>query len=92
MSDRLPNSYSTYPDNYTQGSPTQQTQQRSPQQPQQLGSPPLVGISNGYRYQQQQQQQAQQQHSQQPGGEPMHGGVMSLTAQQQQVCLTLQLC
>jgi hypothetical protein len=88
MSDQLPNLYSAYPDNFSQGSPAQQAQQRSPQQPQQVGSqPPQAGISNGqvqYRYQQQQQQQQQ---AQQSGGEPAHGGVATLSVQQQQVCL-----
>jgi hypothetical protein len=87
MSDQLPNLYSAYPDSFSQGSPAQQAQQRSPQQPQQVGSQP-PGITNGqaqYRYQQQQQQQQQQ--AQQSGGEPTHGGVATLSVQQQQVCL-----
>ncbi len=73
MSDRLPNAYSTFPNNFPQGQPAQQAQHRPPQQPQQIGSqPPLVGISNEmwqqmqYRHQQQQHQQQQQQQMQQP--------------------------
>ena len=102
MSDRVPNAYSSLPNNFPQAPPTQQAQHRFPQQPQQVGSqPPVVGMTNEmwqqmqYRQQQQllqrqlqqQQQQQPQQQQQQPSGEQMHGGMMGLSLPQQQVCL-----
>src|SRR5712692_8971399 len=102
MSDRLPNAYPTFPDNFPHGPPAQQAQHHPPQQPQQAGSqPPLVEISNEvwqqmqYRHQQQQQQQQHQpqpqpqQQQQQSAGELMHGGGMNLSFPQRQVCLAL---
>ena len=69
MSDRLPNGYSGFPNNFSQGLPTQQAQHRPPQQPQLVGSQPgLVGIRTHEMWSQiqyRQQQQAQQQHQQQ---------------------------
>src|SRR6266852_5031026 len=72
MSDRLPNTYSAFPNNFPQAPPAQQAQHRPPQQPHQVGpQPPLVGVANEmwqqmqYRHQQQQQQQQQQQHQHQ---------------------------
>ena len=86
MSDRLPNAYSAFPNNFSQGIPNQQAQHRPLQQPQSVGSQPgLVGIRTPemwsqmqYRQQQQQQQQQQQAHQQQQQPPP------PLTLQQQQ--------
>jgi len=78
MSDRLPNGYSGFPNNFPQGLPAQQAQHRLPQQPQLVGSQPgLVGIRTPemwsqiqYRQQQQQQQHQQQQQQQQQQPQP----------------------
>ncbi|KAI0297271.1 hypothetical protein B0F90DRAFT_1740642 [Multifurca ochricompacta] len=98
MSDRLPNAYPAFPNNFPQGFPSQQAQHRPPQQQQQpLGTQPaLAGIRKPedprvwqqvqQRQQQQQQQQLQQQHS---GGEQIHGNVMNVSQQQQQQILQL---
>src|SRR5713226_1697841 len=98
MSDRLPNPYSTFPNNFPQGPPAQQAQHHPPQQPQRVGSQsPQVGISHEMReqmqFRHQQQQQLQQpqpqpqpQQQQQPAGELMQEG-LDLSLSQQQVCL-----
>src|SRR6266849_6159663 len=87
MSDRLPNTYSAFPNNFPQAPPAQQAQHRPPQQPHQVGpQPPLVGVANEM-WQQMQYRQQQQQQPQQSGGELMHGGGMNLSLPQQQVCL-----
>jgi hypothetical protein len=63
-----------------------QLHQLQQQQQQQLQ---LQQLQQQQQQQRQLQQQQAQQQAQQSGGEPTHGGVMSLSAQQQQVCLSL---
>ncbi|KAI9440121.1 hypothetical protein H4582DRAFT_1578721 [Lactarius indigo] len=93
MSDRVPNAYPNFPNNFSQGLSSQQAQHRPPQQLSSLGTQStLTGIRRPedravwQQSQQQRQQQQLQQQQQHSGGESMH----VTTPQQQQFLQFLQ--
>jgi transcription initiation factor TFIID subunit TAF12 len=103
MSDRLPNAYPNFANNFPQGLSSQQAQHRPPQQLSSLSTQPtLTGIrkpedvrawQQQMQQQRQQQQQAQQHQQQQLQQQQQHSGGESIHVttpqQQQQVCLAI---